>query len=148
MKEIKTEIVINAPASVVWDVLMDFKAYPEWNPFVISIEPKNSPVQVGGRLKNVIKVGEKENTFKPVILTLDVNSELKWRGAAPLGMFTGTHYFRIEKISENSCKLLHGEHFKGWLRGFIMKRIGQQTHEGFISLNKALKARAEAATQA
>jgi uncharacterized membrane protein len=34
MKEIHTEIEINAPAEKVWRVLTDFAAYPEWNPFV------------------------------------------------------------------------------------------------------------------
>src|SRR5208337_3854746 len=34
MKEIHTEIEINAPAEKVWKVLTDFAAYPEWNPFV------------------------------------------------------------------------------------------------------------------
>ena len=34
MKEIHTEIEINAPAEKIWKVLTDFAAYPEWNPFV------------------------------------------------------------------------------------------------------------------
>ncbi len=33
MKEIHTEIEINAPAGKVWRVLTDFPSYPEWNPF-------------------------------------------------------------------------------------------------------------------
>jgi uncharacterized protein YndB with AHSA1/START domain len=34
MKEIYTEIEINASAEEVWHVLTDFGAYPEWNLFL------------------------------------------------------------------------------------------------------------------
>ena len=32
------KVDINAPASVVWDVLTDFERYSEWNSFCISIK--------------------------------------------------------------------------------------------------------------
>ncbi|MDR7016726.1 hypothetical protein [Acinetobacter sp. 3657] len=37
-KEINTEIIINGSSEEVWNTLMDFEAYPEWNPFIINIE--------------------------------------------------------------------------------------------------------------
>jgi uncharacterized protein YndB with AHSA1/START domain len=37
-KSIKTEIVINASKEKVWHVLTDFKRYPQWNPFITSVE--------------------------------------------------------------------------------------------------------------
>ncbi|MCE5296538.1 MAG: SRPBCC family protein [Euryarchaeota archaeon] len=36
--EIRTSIDISAKAEDVWRVLQDFMHYPEWNPFIISIE--------------------------------------------------------------------------------------------------------------
>ena len=38
--EIVTELEIDAPPSLVWRVLCDFDAYPEWNPFVLSMRAK------------------------------------------------------------------------------------------------------------
>jgi uncharacterized protein YndB with AHSA1/START domain len=38
MSAITTDILIKAPPERVWAVLMDFAAYPAWNPFIISIE--------------------------------------------------------------------------------------------------------------
>jgi Polyketide cyclase / dehydrase and lipid transport len=38
MKEIHTEIEINAPGESVWRALTDFAAYPEWNPFIRRVE--------------------------------------------------------------------------------------------------------------
>ena len=40
MKILQTEILINAPAEKVWGILMDFEKFPEWNPFILSIEGK------------------------------------------------------------------------------------------------------------
>ena len=36
--ELRAEIEIDADPDSVWAVLMDFEAYPEWNPFITSIE--------------------------------------------------------------------------------------------------------------
>ena len=38
MRQLFTEIEINAPVEKVWTILSDFEKYPDWNPFVKSIE--------------------------------------------------------------------------------------------------------------
>ena len=42
MKEIKTEIAINAPIDKIWNTLLDFKSYPNWNPFIIKVMGSNT----------------------------------------------------------------------------------------------------------
>ena len=37
MKELKTTIEINASPAKVWEVLLDFEKYPDWNPFIKNI---------------------------------------------------------------------------------------------------------------
>ena len=34
VKELHSEIEINAPVERVWEVLTDFASYPRWNPFI------------------------------------------------------------------------------------------------------------------
>ena len=42
---LRAEIEIDAEPARVWAILMDFEAYPEWNPFITSIEGEQA---VGG----------------------------------------------------------------------------------------------------
>ena len=38
MREIRINILIQAPVKKVWDVLTHFAEYPHWNPFIKSLE--------------------------------------------------------------------------------------------------------------
>ncbi len=143
MKSIQTEIIINASAKKVWNILTDFQKFSEWNPFIIAIEGKPEPT---GKLRVELKNGDSKSVFKPTVLAAEKNKRFEWRGSLPIpGLFIGQHYFIIEEISAAQVKFIHGEHFSGLLAGLIMKQIGEQTMQGFIAMNKALKLRAEQA---
>lgn len=140
MKSIQTEITINATTDKVWNLLTDFANYPNWNTFIISIEGK---LQKGTQLKNTMIMNGKKNVFKPNITKVTTSQYFEWLGKLPLGMFNGRHYFRLESIAPNQTKLTHGENFSGWLRGIIMKSIGEATKNNFVKMNKELKVLAE-----
>jgi uncharacterized protein YndB with AHSA1/START domain len=71
MKEIHTEIEIDAPAEKVWRVLTDFAAYPEWNPFVRRLEGE---VRVHARLQvHVQPAGGKGMSIRPTVLVAEPN---------------------------------------------------------------------------
>jgi len=40
MKELRTEIEIQASPEKVWQILMDFDKWPEWNPFIHTVVGK------------------------------------------------------------------------------------------------------------
>lgn len=139
-KALRTEIIINASPEKVWNILTDFTRYAEWNPFIIS---SAGEAKKGTRLTNVMKNSDKNRTFKPLVLTAEVNQKLEWIGRMPLGMFNGRHYFILEAAGNGQTRLIQGENFSGWLSGFIMKRIGAETKANFVAMNEALKKRAE-----
>ena len=141
MKEIKTEIIINASKAEVWNVLTDYASYGEWNPFIQSIEGDK---HVGGKLRNTMVSEGKTNVFKPTIMHWEENNRFEWLGSLPLRLFTGQHYFILEEMGPNQTKLIHGEHFGGLLRGMIMKKIGETTQQNFLAMNRAMKERVEA----
>ena len=140
MKAINTEITIQASSERVWDILTDFEKYPSWNPFLLSIEGN---LEKGARLATVINNAGKESRFKPVVTEFSPGSSFAWLGKLPLGIFTGKHYFAVEDLGNGQTRLVHGERFGGWLRGMIMKKIGEDTRRGFVAMNEALKQRAE-----
>ncbi|WKN40766.1 SRPBCC domain-containing protein [Tunicatimonas pelagia] len=141
MKELTTEIIINASAKRVWQVLTNFSAYQEWNPFIVSSSGK---ALKGSRLTNQMKQGDKTMTFSPKLISVEENRRLEWLGHLWIpGIFDGHHIFVIEEIAPQQVKLIQQEKFSGLLRGLIMKQAGETTQAGFIAMNRALKERAE-----
>jgi len=144
MKELTTEIIINASAEQVWHVLTDFAAYHEWNPFIVSSAGK---AVEGTRLTNQMKQGDKAMTFKPKLVKVEENRRLEWLGHLWVpGLFDGHHIFIIEELGPQQVKLTQKEKFSGLLRGLVMKQIAETTQAGFIAMNRALKERAERQT--
>jgi hypothetical protein len=144
MKSIHTETEINAPIEKVWAILMDFSKYPEWNPFVKSLEGN---VVEGGKFKVVLQLPEgKVMTFKPRCLTLQENKEFRWMGHLLIsGLFDGEHIFKMRKIDDKKTKLVQCENFKGMLVPMFWKQLNSKTIKGFEMMNRALKDRAEKA---
>lgn len=141
MKEIKSEIIINANISKVWNVLMDFEKYPDWNPFIKSI---SGTKKVDHKLNVLIKPPDgKGMIFKPKILRLLPNKEFRWKGKLGVnGIFDGEHYFGLEPQSETQTKFIHGEKFSGILIPLMSKAL-EKTKEGFQLMNKSLKKECE-----
>jgi Polyketide cyclase / dehydrase and lipid transport len=65
VKTVETQIDIAATAGRVWQILTDFLAYFDWNPFITEIEGRPEP---GGRLRvRMCPPGRSAITVKPII---------------------------------------------------------------------------------
>lgn len=79
-------------------------------------------------------------------VAVDAPKEFRWRGSLPIPfLFTGEHKFVLEQVSPTITKLYHGEEFQGLLVP-LLGGILKKTEQGFISMNEALKKRAEETT--
>jgi hypothetical protein len=141
-RNLKSEIIIDASSEEVWNVLMNHDAYPEWNPFIIKISGSTKP---GGFLEVTLQTeGSDPMEFKPIVLKNQFNQELRWKGKLGItGIFDGEHYFILEETTPNQTRFIQGENFTGLFSGLLMMMIGEDTKEGFISMNNALKTRVE-----
>jgi hypothetical protein len=141
-KELESEIEINASAESVWRVLIDFDAYPSWNPFIKEISGRPA---VGEKLRAFIQPpGGKGMVFKPTVLKAEKNRELRWLGHLVMPrLFDGEHYFRIESIHANGVRFVHGEIFSGLLVRLFAGSLDTGTLSGLREMNEALKRRAE-----
>jgi hypothetical protein len=139
--EIRTEIIINASAQTVWNILTDLNAYALWNPFIVRA---SGIIEKGRHIQVSIKNDSSTFNFKPLILHSIAGQEFEWMGNFIIpGIFDGNHYFRIESMGNNQVNLIHGELFSGILAGFFYRKSGNSTRQNFIAMNQALKERAE-----
>lgn len=143
MKELRTSIEIDATPERVWDVLMDFESYPEWNPFITSL---TGVVEPGGRIAADLEPPEgKAMTIKPTVLRVEPTRELRWLGRLGLPrIFDGEHIFELTPTDDGGTHLVHREEFRGVLVSPLLAWVGKPTRAGFVAMNEALKVRAEA----
>lgn len=144
MKRIETAIDIAADSRAVWRVLMDFAAYPEWNPFIRSIEGQ---AERGQRLSVQIQPpGGRQMRFRPRVQVAQEQRAFSWLGHLLVpGLFDGHHEFRLQPVG-SATRLHHHETFSGLLAPLVWNRMEAPTRTGFEAMNQALKARAEAST--
>ena len=142
MREIRTEITINAHADVIWDALIGLASFQEWNPFMRRASGK---VQVGERLNIYLKPpGSMGMSFKPRVLKVEPNREFRWLGHLGIpGIFDGEHIFELEPEGDSSCRFIQREEFRGVLAPLMLLMIGNATKLGFDEMNQALKVRVE-----
>lgn len=142
MKEIKTEIVINASPQKVWNVLTDFKAYSEWNPFITSIE---GDVFEGSKFKVTIEsLGSSPMSFKPICSSFTEPVEFSWIGKLGFrGVFDGKHIFELVALDNEKTKFIHREEFNGFLVPVFWKKLNVNTRWSFEMMNDKLKEKVE-----
>lgn len=141
-KEINTEIIIHSTPEKVWQVLTDFQNYPQWNPFIHSLQGK---VAVGNRIKvHLVPPGGKGMTFKPTVLAFEPHKEFRWLGHLLFpGFFDGTHRFEIIDNGNNAVLFRQSEQFSGILVSWFMKTQSDNTQKGFEAMNQKIKERVE-----
>lgn len=140
---ISTTIDIDAAPDAVWDVLTDFAAYKDWNPFMDRVD--GTP-EVGARLVvHMTPPGGRGMTFRPTVLAATPGQELRWLGKLIVGgLFDGEHSFVLTANADGTTHLTHGERFSGILVA-LLKGTLKNSHAGFEAFNQALKQRVETA---
>src|SRR5512144_1698492 len=140
VREIATEIEIDATARHVWDVLADFAAYPRWNPFLLRVE--GTPA-TGRRIRCRFELPRGFRALAcATILKAEPEQELRWAGSLP-GLFRGEHYFVIERASAATVRFRHGEIFSGMFLPLAWPVLRSRGREVYEAMNLALKERVE-----
>ncbi|MDT0125350.1 SRPBCC domain-containing protein [Paenibacillus sp. RRE4] len=138
MKQIRTEILINAPVHKVWEVLTHFKAYPSWNPFMVYLKGK---VEEGAKIEvKMVPPGSKGMVFKPKVLKYERNQEFRWLGHTMFpGLFDGEHIFELVDHKNGTTTFIQRENFRGILVPLLQKSLDNGTKAGFEAMNQKLK---------
>ena len=144
--KIEHRIGVNAPASVIWEILADIARWGEWNPLYPSAEGE---LRIGATLTLTVALpGEKPQVIRPVILDWVPDDQIHWRFSALRGMIRSIRYIEIEVLGEESCILSNGELFEGLLGPRFANSKRRALRRGFTEMGEALAGRAEAVWRA
>jgi hypothetical protein len=139
---VERQIEIDAPVERIWQILLDFPRFSEWNPFIVDAAGEAVP---GTRLNVTIKPpGRRPRHFRPSVLAALPARELRWLGRWVMpGLIDGEHGFRLETQSADRTLFIQHETFSGFLVPCVWRSIRDALGEGFEAMNRALKERAE-----
>ncbi len=141
MKELCTEVEIQASPEQVWQTLTSLDQWPEWNPFIHHAVGK---AQVGEAVDITFRSASKEMTLHCTVIKAEPNRELCWKYHVILpGLFSGEHSFTIEPIGTHKVRFVDREIFNGLLVPLQAKDIDTNSRRVFEQMDQALKARIE-----
>ncbi len=139
-REIVTEIEIDVAPQGVWEVLADFGAYPDWNPFLLKVV--GTPA-AGERIRFWFEL---PRGFRApacaTVLKAEPGRELRWAGRLP-GLLRAEHYFVLERVDAAKMRFRHGEIFSGLLLPIVWPILRGSGTEVYEAMNAALKQRVE-----
>ncbi|MDQ3910124.1 MAG: SRPBCC domain-containing protein [Thermoproteota archaeon] len=145
MKEVRSEIEINSYPESVWNILIDFAAYDQWNPFINRVV---GAAKEGSKIDIYIETPSGKNRkYSPRITRIEEGLELRWFGKSSLpGFLNAEHIFTIEELQPERVRFIQREVFNGLLTRVFGKGVDTDIKQGFEDMNDALKKRAERST--
>ncbi len=131
----ETRIETQATPEELWEVLMDFPAYPDWNPMVVGISGQTG---LGSHLAVTIAMKSgRRMTFHATVVEFEPGRRFAWLGKIWIrGLFDGLHRFEVE-AGASGAVFIHSEEFRGLLPPLLGK-VMRDTHEGLMAMNEAL----------
>lgn len=136
-------VEIDAPAQLVWDVLVDYASYPDWNPYTVAVE---TTLEVGDPIDLHLPMPDgSEGTFvnREYIRVVDPPHHLRYDTADEIeGIFAYRDQW-IEPLGPDRCTYRTTDTFTGQHADTVIEMTGQWVKDGFDAVAHALKARAE-----
>ncbi len=140
-RKIYTDIVIDAPAKQVWEIIKDTKSYKTWASFLIDIEGE---LNDGNKISAKFQLDPSKEKFNTIehIIQVEEGKMFYWAEKGPMGI-CDNHHFIVSAISDTSCRFIQSDEIsKGltWLLGGYLSKIYVKGYQAF---NKSLKNEAE-----
>lgn len=141
-------VEIDAPASVVWQILIDLDSYASWNPFTVKIE---STLEMGEPVHLHVPLPGSDEIMVYVehLCAFEPEKLLSWeKRATPDNKQAARRDQYIEAIDDNRCRYYHTDILLGIYEDQIMAQSGAWIKSSFDAVAHALKKHAEAVYQA
>jgi hypothetical protein len=145
MKHVVTSVTVEiaAPASFVWDVLVDYPRYPEWNPYTIAVE---TTLEVDDRIDLTLPSPDGSGDTilnREFIRVVDPPHHLRYDTGSEYQGLLGMRDQFITELGPDRCSYVTTDTLSGELADLVMETNGDWIKAGFDAVAHALKARAE-----
>lgn len=145
--EIRTVVMIHAPAQRVWQAIIDMRSYAKWNTQLVYL---GGDVAIGKKVQLRLEaVGAKPYEFQPTIVQLEQPKHFTWLAITGLPcIFDGEHHYELTAQDEKTTIVVNREVYRGVLSIIIRKLpMMKSAPVGFEQMNKELKAYVEGPQQ-
>ena len=134
-------VEIDAPIERVWDILVDFERYGEWNPFTTQVD---ASLEIGSPVMLHVTLGRLKRRQPERIETVQPPQLLAW------GVTMGARFLlvarreqRLEALGAARCRYSTTDATSGLLTPLVALLFGRLIRQGFNNMAAALKSRAE-----
>lgn len=141
-REYSARIDIDAPAMRVWEVLVDLRGYPAWNPFTPRAE---STLEVGAPVTLHAQLGKRLVRQVDVVLTVEPGRELAWgKHMGHRRMLDAVRRQILTARPGGGCTFTSTDRLDGLLAPLVDRLYGRAIDAANTAMVHALKARVEA----
>jgi uncharacterized protein YndB with AHSA1/START domain len=137
-------VEIEAPAAFVWEVLVDYPRYPEWNPYTVAVA---TTLEIGTTIDLTLPAPDgSDSTFvnREFIRVVDPPHHLRYDTGEEIPGVFGIRDQWITELGPDRCAYHTTDTLSGKYADIVMEKTGDWIKAGFDSVAIALKARAEA----
>jgi hypothetical protein len=137
----RSEATIHVSAQAIFDIIIDFDSYGEWNPWLLSAE---GDAVVGEHVKADVNMGGKVQSYDHVVIAVEPYTRFCWRDAGWNSWFAYAQRCRTLTPQADGSTLLKVETFiDGPLAKLAAALQGSNLQSGQDAETAALKVRAE-----
>jgi hypothetical protein len=143
-RNLETSVTIRASATDVWRVLSDTAGWSQWNPTIVSVQPRGG-LRPGNPVALAIDFGPPFGLrrFSARLAAVEASRELSWTGGIP-GLALAHHWFRIERAAEpGEVVFRHGESMRGAAVPMIWPLVSPRLRDRYVVMNDALRRHCE-----
>lgn len=137
------EVTINAPVELVWQILLDFEKYGEWNTFCPTAI--NDSLEVGSPVDMMVNLGQGLSRQVEFISRVEPLECISWAMAnKPEDPVHAERSQRLKKLDATSCTYVSIDEFSGPGKAGMMEHFASTVEAGFNRCAYGLKEYAEA----
>ena len=140
---VEESIIVNASKEKVWQVFKDLGQWPEWNEGVVEAKwVSGEPWAKGSTFQFSAVTGKRKNTFNPIIIESNPESQVVWQGK--LWSIKALHTYKFEQVDQTKTKVTTREEFSGALLSLGKKFVSEENiRETFVKSLAKLKEETE-----